>query len=87
MITFPLALGVAEPHPQVIALTCLALASADHGEVVRAAPVLATTCAMKTTGVDRPPVLAIMAHRCSCAPRAAARSSATALAATVFWCC
>ena len=44
VIAFPLALGVTDPP--VIALTCLALAWADRGKVVRAALVLAAACAM-----------------------------------------
>ena len=79
VIAFPLALGVTDPP--VIALTCLALAWADRGKVVRAALVLAVACAMKTTAWAVVPVLAIMAW-VQYAPRAAARFSATALAAT-----
>jgi glycosyl transferase family 87 len=79
VIAFPLALGVTDPP--VIALTCLALAWADRGKVVRAALVLAVACAMKTTAWAVVPVLAIMAW-VQYAPRAAARFGATALAAT-----
>lgn len=79
VIAFPLALGVTDPP--VIALTCLALAWASRGKVVRAALILAVACAMKTTAWAVVPVLAIMAW-VQYAPRAAARFSATALVAT-----
>jgi hypothetical protein len=79
VIAFPLALGVTDPP--VIALTCLALAWASRGKVVRAALVLAVACAMKTTAWAVVPVLGIMAW-VQYAPRAAARFSATAIAAT-----
>jgi hypothetical protein len=78
VIAFPLALGVTDPP--VIALTCLALAWASRGKLVRAGLVLAVACAMKTTAWAAVPVLAIMAwvrH----APRAATRFTATAVGA------
>ena len=79
VIAFPLALGVTDPP--VIALTCLALAWASRSKMVRAALVLAVACAMKTTAWAVVPVLGIMAW-VEYAPRAAARFSATAIAAT-----
>lgn len=79
VIAFPLALGVTDPP--VIALTCLALAWAARGKMVRAALVLAVACAMKTTAWAVVPVLAIMAW-VEYAPRAATRFSVTAIAAT-----
>ena len=79
VIAFPLALGVTDPP--VIALTCLALAWAGRGKLVRAGLVLAVACAMKTTAWAAVPVLAIMAW-VQYAPRAAARFTATAVAMT-----
>jgi hypothetical protein len=79
VIAFPLALGVTDPP--VIALTCLALAWAARGKMVRAGLVLAIACAMKTTAWAVVPVLGIMAW-VQYAPRAATRFSATAIAAT-----
>ncbi|HEY7262466.1 MAG TPA: glycosyltransferase 87 family protein [Trebonia sp.] len=79
IIAFPLALGVTDPP--VIALTCLALAWASRGKVVRAGLVLAVACAMKTTAWAAVPVLGIMAW-VQYAPRAAARFGATAIVAT-----
>jgi len=79
VIAFPLALGVTDPP--VIALTCLALAWASRGKLVRAGLVLAVACAMKTTAWAAVPVLAIMAW-VQYAPRAAARFTATAVAMT-----
>jgi hypothetical protein len=79
VIAFPLALGVTDPP--VIALTCLALALADRGKVVRAALVLAAACAMKTTAWAAVPVLAIMAW-VQYAPRAAAMLAAPEAMAT-----
>jgi hypothetical protein len=79
VIAFPLALGVTDPP--VIALTCLALAWASRGKVVRAGLVLAVACAMKTTAWAAVPVLGIMAW-VQYAPRAAARFGATAIVAT-----
>lgn len=79
VIAFPLALGVTDPP--VIALTCLALAWADRGKLVRAGLVLAAACAMKSTAWAAVPVLAIMAW-VRYAPRAAARFSTTAIGAT-----
>ena len=79
VIAFPLALGVTDPP--VIALTCLALAWASRGKMVRAGLVLAIACAMKTTAWAVVPVLGIMAW-VQYAPRAATRFSVTAIAAT-----
>ena len=79
VIAFPLALGVTDPP--VIALTCLALAWASRGKVVRAGLVLAVACAMKTTAWAAVPVLGIMAW-VQYAPRAAARFAATAVGIT-----
>lgn len=79
VIAFPLALGVTDPP--VIALTCLALAWASRGKMVRAGLVLAVACAMKTTAWAAVPVLGIMAW-VQYAPRAAARFGATAIVAT-----
>lgn len=78
VIAFPLALGVTDPP--VIALTCLALAWASRGKVVRAALVLAVACAMKTTAWAVVPVLGIMVW-VQYAPRLATRFGATAIAA------
>ena len=69
------ALAMASP---VIALTCLALAWASRGKLVRAGLVLAVACAMKTTAWAAVPVLAIMAW-VRYAPRAATRFTATAV--------
>ena len=79
VIAFPLALGITDPP--VIALTCLALAWAGRGKLVRAGLVLAAACAMKSTAWAAVPVLAIMAW-VRYAPRAAARFSVTAIGAT-----
>jgi hypothetical protein len=79
LIAFPLTVGVTDPP--VIALTCLALAWADRGKLVRAGLALAAACAMKSTAWAAVPVLAIMAW-VQYAPRAAARFSATAIGAT-----
>ena len=79
VVAFPLALGVTDPP--VIALTCLALAWAARGKMVRAGLVLAIACAMKTTAWAAVPVLAIMAW-VQYAPRAATRFGVTAIAAT-----
>jgi hypothetical protein len=79
VIAFPLALGVTDPP--VIALTCLTLAWASRGKMVRAGLVLAVACAMKTTAWAVVPVLGIMAW-VHYAPRAAARFSSTAIVAT-----
>ena len=79
VIAFPLALGITDPP--VIALTCLALAWAGQGKLVRAGLVLAAACAMKSTAWAAVPVFAIMAW-VRYAPRAAARFSVTAIGAT-----
>jgi hypothetical protein len=79
LIAFPLTVGVTDPP--VIALTCLALAWADRGKLVRAGLALAAACAMKSTAWATVPVLAIMAW-VRYAPRAAARFGATAIGAT-----
>jgi Glycosyltransferase family 87 len=79
VIAFPLALGVTDPP--VIALTCLALAWASRGKLVRAGLVLAVACAMKTTAWAAVPVLAIMAW-VRYTPRAASRFTAAAVGAT-----
>jgi hypothetical protein len=79
LIAFPLTVGVTDPP--VIALTCLSLALADRGKLVRAGLALAAACAMKSTAWAAVPVLAIMAW-VRYAPRAAARFSATAIGAT-----
>jgi Glycosyltransferase family 87 len=79
VIAFPLALGVTDPP--VIALTCLALAWASRGKMVRAGLVLAIACAMKSTAWAVVPVLGIMAW-VQYAPRAATRFGVTAIAAT-----
>ncbi len=79
LIAFPLAVGVTDPP--IIGLTCLTLAWAGRGKLVRAAAVLAVACAMKTTAWAAVPVLAIMAW-VHYAPRVAARFSATAIGLT-----
>jgi len=79
LIAFPLTVGVTDPP--VIALTCLSLAWAGRGKLVRAGLVLAAACAMKSTAWAAVPVLAIMAW-VQYAPRAAARFTATAIGAT-----
>ena len=79
LIAFPLAVGVTDPP--IIALTCLVLAWAGRGKLVRAGLALGVACAMKTTAWAVVPVLAVMAW-VRYAPRAAARLTATALAVT-----
>jgi hypothetical protein len=81
VIAFPLAVGVTDPP--VIALTCLTLALAYRGEMVRAGVVLALACAMKTTAWAVIPVLAVMAW-VRYAPRAAARFTASAVGLTAI---
>ena len=79
LIAFPLAVGVTDPP--IIALTCLVLAWAGRGKLVRAGLALGVACAMKTTAWAVVPVLAVMAW-VRYAPRAAARLTATAVAVT-----
>ena len=79
LIAFPLAVGVTDPP--IIALTCLVLAWAGRGSLVRAGLALGVACAMKTTAWAVVPVLAVMAW-VRYAPRAAARLTATAVAVT-----
>jgi phosphatidylinositol alpha-1,6-mannosyltransferase len=79
LIAFPLAVGVTDPP--IIALTCLVLAWAGRGKLVRAGLALGVACAMKTTAWAVVPVLAAMAWA-RYAPRAAARLTATTLAVT-----
>ena len=76
VIAFPLAVGVTDPP--IIALTCLTLALAYRGRLVRAGLALALACAMKTTAWAVIPVLAVMAW-VRYAPRAAARLTATTM--------
>ena len=79
LIAFPLAVGVTDPP--IIALTCLVLAWAGRGKLVRTGLALGVACAMKTTAWAVVPVLAVMAWA-RYAPRAAARLTATAVAVT-----
>jgi hypothetical protein len=79
VIAYPLALGITDPP--VIAALCLTLALASRGMLARAALVLAVACAAKTTAWAGVPVLAVMAW-VRYAPRAAARFTVTAVAAT-----
>jgi hypothetical protein len=79
VIAYPLALGITDPP--VIGALCLTLALASRGKLVRAALVLAVACAAKTTAWAAVPVLAVMAW-VQYAPRAAARFTVTAVAAT-----
>jgi hypothetical protein len=79
LIAFPLAVGVTDPP--IIALTCLVLALAGRGKLVRAGLALGVACAMKTTAWAVVPVLAVMAW-VRYAPRAAARLTATTVAVT-----
>ncbi len=79
LIAFPLAVGVTDPP--IIALTCLVLAWAGRGKLVRAGLALGVACAMKTTAWAVVPVLAVMAWA-RYAPRAATRLTATAVAVT-----
>ena len=81
LIAFPLAVG--ETDPPIIALTCLTLALAGRGELVRAGIVLAVACAMKTTAWAVIPVLGVMAW-VRYAPRFAARFTATAVGLTAM---
>jgi hypothetical protein len=81
VIAFPLSVGVTDPP--VIALTCLTLALAYRGRLVRAGLVLALACAMKTTAWAAIPVLAVMAW-VRYSPRAAARFTASAIGLTVI---
>jgi Glycosyltransferase family 87 len=76
LIAFPLAVGVTDPP--IIALTCLVLAWAGRGKLVRAGVALGVACAMKTTAWAVVPVLAAMTWA-RYAPRAAARLTATAV--------
>jgi hypothetical protein len=80
VIAFPLAVGVTDPP--VIALTCLTLALATRGGLVRAGLVLALACAMKTTAWAVIPVLAVLAW-VRYSPRAAARFTGVAIGLTV----
>jgi phosphatidylinositol alpha-1,6-mannosyltransferase len=79
LIAFPLTVGVTDPP--IIALTCLVLAWAGRGKLVRAGLALSVACAMKTTAWAVVPVLAVMAW-VRYAPRAAARLTVTTVAAT-----
>jgi len=79
LIAFPLSVG--ETDPPIIALTCLTLALASRGKLVRAAVVLAVACAMKTTAWAVIPVLGVMAW-VRYAPRVAGRFTATAVGLT-----
>lgn len=79
LIAFPLAVG--ETDPPIIALTCLTLAWAARGKLVRAGAVLAIACAMKTTAWAVVPVIGVMAW-VRYAPRAAGRFAATAISLT-----
>jgi hypothetical protein len=79
LIAFPLSVG--ETDPPIIALTCLTLALASRGKLVRAGAVLAVACAMKTTAWAVIPVLGVMAW-VRYAPRFAARFTATAVGLT-----
>jgi phosphatidylinositol alpha-1,6-mannosyltransferase len=79
IIAFPLSVG--ETDPPIIALTCLTLAWAGRGKLVRAGVVLAIACAMKTTAWAVIPVLGVMAW-VRYAPRAAGRFTATAVGLT-----
>ena len=79
LVAFPLTVGVTDPP--IIALTCLVLAWAGRGNLVRAGLALGVACAMKTTAWAVVPVLAVMAWA-RYAPRAAARLTATAVAVT-----
>ena len=79
LIAFPLAVGVTDPP--IIALTCLVLAWAGQGRLVRAGVALGVACAMKTTAWAVVPVLAVMAW-VRCAPRAAVRFAAATVAVT-----
>jgi phosphatidylinositol alpha-1,6-mannosyltransferase len=81
LIAFPLAVGVTDPP--IIALTCLVLALADQGKLVRAGVALAVACAMKTTAWAVVPVLAVMAW-VRYAPRAAARFTGTTVVLTAL---
>jgi hypothetical protein len=82
LIAFPLAVG--ETDPPIIALTCLTLALAGRGQLVRAGVVLAIACAMKTTAWAVIPVLGVMAW-VRYAPRVAGRFTATAVGLTAFF--
>jgi len=79
LIAFPLSVGVTDPP--IIALTCLALAWAGQGKLLRAAAAVSVACAMKTTAWAVVPVLAVMAW-VSYAPRAAVRFTVSAVVAT-----
>jgi hypothetical protein len=81
VIAFPLSVGVTDPP--VIALTCLTLALAYRGRLVRAGLVLALACAMKTTAWAVIPVLAVMAW-VRYSPRVAARFTASAIGLTII---
>jgi hypothetical protein len=81
LIAFPLAVGVTDPP--IIALTCLVLAWADQGKLVRAAVALAVACAMKTTAWAVVPVVAVMAW-VRYAPRAATRFTGTTVVVTAL---
>ena len=81
LIAFPLAVG--ETDPPIIALTCLTLALASRGHLVRAGVVLAAACAMKTTAWAVIPVLGVMAW-VRYAPRAAGRFASTAVGLTAL---
>ena len=79
LVAFPLAVG--ETDPPIIALTCLTLAWASRGKLVRAGVVLAVACAMKTTAWAVIPVLGVMVW-VRYAPRFAGRFTATAVGLT-----
>lgn len=81
LLAFPLAVG--ETDPPIIALTCLTLALASRGKLVRAGGVLAIACAMKTTAWAVVPVLGVMAWA-RYAPRAAGRFATTAVGLTAL---
>jgi len=82
LIAFPLSVG--ETDPPIIALTCLTLALAGRGQLVRAGVVLALACAMKTTAWAVIPVLAVMAW-VRYAPRIASRFTVTSVGLTALF--
>jgi Glycosyltransferase family 87 len=80
LVAFPLTVGVTDPP--IIALTCLALALAARGQLLRAALVIAVACAMKTTAWAVVPVLAVMTW-VRASPRVAVKFTGTLIGAAV----
>ena len=81
LVAFPLTVGVTDPP--IIALTCLTLALASRQQFLRAALVLAASCAMKSTAWAVVPVLAVMTW-VRASHRAAVKFTGTVVGAAIL---